>query len=182
MAVRWSRLAGDRWDGHTSGMEADPPNDIEAIEADAVTNAADAEAIVDTDDDVGSSTVEPPDRDGSTDFIPSRSNQAVAGTIAAVVIVLSLLQWGRLSGWGMRPVEITELTAIENRFKLDINTATAIEWSQLDRIGEVLANRIVEDRKANGNFESIDDLTRVEGIGPQTLEQIRQWLTVKQND
>lgn len=63
-----------------------------------------------------------------------------------------------------------------------MNTATAIEWSQLDGIGEVLADRIVEDRKTNGNFKSIDDLARVEGIGGQTLEQIRPWLTVKQSD
>ncbi len=79
------------------------------------------------------------------------------------------------------PVEITQLPAVENRFRLDINSATAVEWSQLDGIGEVLAARIVEDRNTNGPFESLDDLLRVEGIGRQTLEQVRPWLITKQN-
>jgi competence protein ComEA len=115
-------------------------------------------------------------------FTLSRSNQAVAITLASVVIVLMALQWARLSGWGVRPVEIAELPPISNDFRLDVNTATAIEWSQLDGIGEVLADRIVQDRTDHGRFASIEDLSRVDGIGPQTLGRIRQWLTVKQTD
>ena len=124
-------------------------------------------------------TVQPEKPDG---FTLRRSDQAVALVLAGIVILLCALQWGRLSGLGVHPIEIGELSALENQFRLDINTATAIEWSQLDRIGEVLAERIVEDRNTNGNFESIDDLNRVDGIGPQTLEQIRPWLTIKLSD
>ena len=132
-----------------------------------------------------SQTVEQPKRSQSHEpdqFTLSRSNQAVAMGLAAIVIVLAILQWGRLSGWGLRPVEIGELPPVTNEFRLNINNATAIQWSQLDGIGEVLADRIVQDRTDRGAFETIDDLTRVEGIGPSTLEQIRPWLTVKQTD
>lgn len=115
-------------------------------------------------------------------FTLTRSDQVVAAILAAIVILLGILQWGRLSGWGVHPIEIGELPPVENQFRLDINTATEIQWSQLDRIGEVLAERIVQDRETNGSFESIDDLSRVEGIGPQTLEQIRPWLTIKPSD
>lgn len=63
-------------------------------------------------------------------------------------------------------------------FEVDVNSATWIEWSQLEGIGPSLAHRIVADRKVNGLFQSIDDLLRVEGIGPATLDRIRPWLTI----
>ena len=129
-----------------------------------------------------SSTVVETEMRSADGFTLSHSNQLVGGMLLAIVLTLAVLQWGRLSGWGVHPVEISELPPIENQFQLNVNTATAIEWAQLDGIGEVLAERIVEDRKSNGNFDSVDDLSRVEGIGGQTLEQIRPWLTVKQND
>ena len=61
-------------------------------------------------------------------------------------------------------------------FRVDVNTGTWIEWSQLQGIGPSLAHRIVADREANGPFEAIDDLQRVHGIGPVTLDRIRPWL------
>ncbi len=133
----------------------------------------------------GKETVEEPVRTeshGPGRFSLSRSNQAVAMALAGIVIVLACLKWAWLSGWGLRPIEVGDLQPLSNEFRLNINEATATEWSQLDGIGEVLADRIVQDRLSRGMFESIDDLTRVEGIGPNTLEQIRPWLTVKQTD
>ncbi|XOV74369.1 MAG: ComEA family DNA-binding protein [Phycisphaerales bacterium] len=43
----------------------------------------------------------------------------------------------------------------------------------LPRIGPALARRIVEDRAVSGRFASVDDLDRVPGIGPRTVEAIR---------
>lgn len=63
-------------------------------------------------------------------------------------------------------------------FRVDVNNATWIEWSQLDGIGPSLAHRIVADRKLNGPFTSIDDIQRVEGIGPVIVKNIRAWLTI----
>lgn len=64
-------------------------------------------------------------------------------------------------------------------FQVEVNSGTWIEWSQLDGIGPSLAHRIVADREAHGPFSSIDDLQRVEGIGPATLDRIRSWLTIR---
>ncbi|MFK7819332.1 MAG: ComEA family DNA-binding protein [Planctomycetaceae bacterium] len=141
-----------------------------------------SEQLADIDETKTVEQPEPAQTEESDRFTLSRSDQAVAIALAAIVIVLMALQWARLSGWGVEPIEIGELPPIANDFRLDINDATAIEWSQLDGIGEVLADRIVQDRTLNGRFESIEDLSRVDGIGPQTLERIRQWLTVKQID
>lgn len=49
--------------------------------------------------------------------------------------------------------------------KVNINTASAADLQQLNGVGPSLAQRIVDDRKANGAFATIEDLKRVSGIG-----------------
>jgi competence protein ComEA len=61
---------------------------------------------------------------------------------------------------------------------VNINTASATELETLSGIGEVLAGTIVEYRDQNGPFVSVDDLLDVSGIGPATLEEIRDQVTV----
>jgi len=61
---------------------------------------------------------------------------------------------------------------------ININSATAAELEALSGIGEVLAATIVEYRTQNGPFTSVDDLLDVSGIGPATLEEIRDQVTV----
>ena len=61
---------------------------------------------------------------------------------------------------------------------ININTATATELEALSGIGEVLAATIVEYRTTNGPFTAVDDLLDVSGIGPATLEEIRDQITV----
>ncbi len=62
--------------------------------------------------------------------------------------------------------------------RIDINTATAEELQVLPGIGEVLARRIVEHRAANGNFEILEDLLAVEGIGLSTLEALADMVAI----
>ena len=57
--------------------------------------------------------------------------------------------------------------------RIEINSANAAQLDLLPAIGPKLALRIVEDRVANGRFETLNDLDRVQGIGPKTLEKIR---------
>jgi competence protein ComEA len=61
---------------------------------------------------------------------------------------------------------------------MNINSATETELETLSGIGEVLAATIVEYREQNGPFASVDDLLDVSGIGPSTLEDIRDQVTV----
>jgi competence protein ComEA len=57
---------------------------------------------------------------------------------------------------------------------VDINSATADQIAQgLVGIGKAKAEAIVQDREKNGKFKSIDDLERVKGIGPATIEKNR---------
>jgi competence ComEA-like helix-hairpin-helix protein len=59
--------------------------------------------------------------------------------------------------------------------KININTASEAELKTLPRIGKVKAGSIV----ANRPYTSIDDLRRVSGIGPKTVERIRPLVTVR---
>jgi competence protein ComEA len=56
---------------------------------------------------------------------------------------------------------------------ININRATARQLDVLDGIGPVIAQRIVEYRKINGSFLSIDDLLKVSGIGAAKFAQIK---------
>lgn len=95
-----------------------------------------------------------------------------------VVALLGLLgiHWLRLSRWARAPVELSSQQPREYYYSLDINTASWVEWAQLDGIGEKLARRIIADRDEKGPFRHPDDVSRVRGIGPKLLEQIRPFL------
>lgn len=105
-----------------------------------------------------------------------RSDQAVLAILCTSCLVLMGWYQLRLSGWGRQPIEIRNLPQRKVDYRIDINRASWVEFAQLPRIGRTLAERIVEDRERNGPFESIDDLQRVRGIGPKTIERLRPLL------
>jgi competence protein ComEA len=61
---------------------------------------------------------------------------------------------------------------------INVNTADATTLESLSGIGEVLAAAIVQYREEHGPFTSVDQLEDVPGIGPATLEDIRDQVTV----
>ncbi len=73
--------------------------------------------------------------------------------------------------------DATEDNGLKNG-KININKAGIEELSLLPGIGETLAIRIVAYRNTNGNFESIEDIMNVSGIGEGTMSQIEKYITV----
>ena len=56
---------------------------------------------------------------------------------------------------------------------ININRATLRQLDALDGIGPVIAGRIIDYRKKNGSFLTIDDLQKVSGIGAAKFAQIK---------
>ncbi|MEZ6044658.1 MAG: helix-hairpin-helix domain-containing protein [Planctomycetaceae bacterium] len=111
--------------------------------------------------------------------LPLTRTQQVLVLLVMGALVLSLvLHWARLQGWGLTPVEIDRPAEHVYDYKIEINSATWVEWIQLKGIGKPTAQKIIADREQNGPFKSIDDLIRVNGIGEIKLEQIRPWLRI----
>lgn len=72
----------------------------------------------------------------------------------------------------------TGSTSTSGNGKVNINTATSQELQTLSGIGESKAGKIIAYREANGAFSSVDELTKVSGIGDKTLESIRNAICV----
>jgi competence protein ComEA len=100
----------------------------------------------------------------------------ILAIITLIVAVLVGIRFVQLSGWRLRPLEVSRPESRRYEFQLEINSASWVEWMQLEGIGEATARKIIEDRQQNGPFRSIHDVARVKGIGPATLEKIRPWL------
>ena len=61
---------------------------------------------------------------------------------------------------------------------VNINTASAQELSLLPRVGEKVAQRIVDYRNEHGKFAKASDLMQVKGIGDKTFQNLSAYLTV----
>lgn len=63
--------------------------------------------------------------------------------------------------------------------KVNVNTASPEQLESLPGVGPATARAIIEYRKQNGGFHSVDELIEVRGIGPRKLEQIRPYVVVR---
>jgi len=55
---------------------------------------------------------------------------------------------------------------------IDLNTATVKELAALPGVGKKRAQAIVDYRAENGNFESVDEIKKIDGIGKKTFSKI----------
>jgi competence protein ComEA len=106
----------------------------------------------------------------------TRSTQVF--TAGLLTLAMALLVW---RAWAThqavcRPTALDTETAQELR--LDLNSADRSALRQLPGVGEGLAARIEADRRERGPFRTVDDLRRVQGIGPKMLERLRPLLEV----
>ncbi len=105
-----------------------------------------------------------------------RRDQLVLATVSLVLwlwLIASLLRQGIHRG---ELVDVDRARVAPVLFRLDVNQADWPELALLPGIGELRARRIVELRESRGPFQEHEQLLRVKGIGPKTLERIRPFL------
>ena len=62
--------------------------------------------------------------------------------------------------------------------KLNLNTATLEELTELEQIGEVRAQGIIDYREKNGGFKFIEEVTNISGITQSVFEKNIDKITV----
>ena len=83
--------------------------------------------------------------------------------VAALLISLSL---------GLSSTAMAQAVA-----PINVNSADAELLAELPGVGPSRAAAIIEEREHNGAFTDADDLTRVSGIGPATVDRMREQIT-----
>jgi competence ComEA-like helix-hairpin-helix protein len=106
--------------------------------------------------------------------------QARSAQIAlACLIVLAIVLVGRSvvsnGSWRARPTELTEA------HRLDLNRASKAELLQVPGVGDKTADKIL-DYRSRQRFRTVDDLTHVGGIKEATLEKLRRYFYVENDD
>ena len=90
-------------------------------------------------------------------------------TVVAIAAALAILLGAPLAT--RRPTSYPAAEA--SRLVVDVNHASAAELALLPRVGPQLAQAIVEARRSR-QFESLADLAEVSGVGPATLQELRE--------
>lgn len=87
--------------------------------------------------------------------------------------------------WSPPPVEVKPIEAAPPGWvdsgKIAVNDATSEQLQQLPGIGPALADRIVLSRQ-DAEFQKLEDLLRVPGIGERTLARLRPLLMLRSSD
>lgn len=96
----------------------------------------------------------------------------------AALVLAGLLLAGLALGWsqGRGPAgadRLAERAGSSSTRLIDVNTAPAAQLDLLPGIGPKRAQAIIEERTRGGLFRTLDDLERVHGIGPRTVEKLR---------
>lgn len=76
------------------------------------------------------------------------------------------------------PLSSSFTFAQEAETKVDLNSAAIAELVELPGVGEKVAERILNYRKANGPFRDTRELMNVRGIGEKTYLKLEPYLTV----
>lgn len=122
------------------------------------------------------------DRRSARDLFRHYRPQVVVCVAVVVLLVGGALYSARISESAPRVVYSASLdevaTAGQQPLKVNINTADAEKLDELPEVGPATAESIIQYRRTNGLFSSVDELEEVPGIGPTTLEQIKPFATV----
>jgi competence protein ComEA len=110
-----------------------------------------------------------------TDALIRPRERRTATVLTAGALALLAAGWWRHAG-DAGTIDIDRATPLTAKFQVNVNQADWPELMQLPGVGRTLAERLIAEREEQGAFQSVEELTRVDGIGPRTIERIRPYL------
>ncbi|HEY2412038.1 MAG TPA: helix-hairpin-helix domain-containing protein [Pirellulaceae bacterium] len=114
--------------------------------------------------------------DGERRTVLRRMDQAAVAALVTFALVGMGVYWVVQGGPRGELIQIDRADPLTAKFQVDINKAEWPELAELPDVGETMARRIVESRTLQGPFRDHDELRRVRGIGPRTLEKLKPFL------
>ncbi len=124
--------------------------------------------------------------DGSRIEVPLKAKQITREEIADAPLITTAKPPVEMFSQKPEPTKSPTKTAVAPREtkptptrKINLNKATIEELTLLPGVGPATAEKIIEQRKTNGAFSSVDDLDEIKGIGEKKLEKIRPYATVR---
>lgn len=75
-----------------------------------------------------------------------------------------------------------EAERLKDLFPLDINSATQEELVLIPSVGPKTAETIIDYREKHGDFSSLEELLKIRGIGPATLEKFKAYLIIGEQE
>ncbi|WP_428305859.1 ComEA family DNA-binding protein [Lacipirellula sp.] len=110
------------------------------------------------------------------DLLIRPAERRTATVLAAGVLALLAAGWWRHSREPGGVIDIDRAPPLTAQFQVNVNQADWPELIQLPGVGRTLAERLVAEREEHGQFRSLEELSRVDGIGPRTIDRIRPYL------
>lgn len=148
---------------HVAGAVA-APGIVELPAGARVAQAIEAAGGATGDAELAAVNLARPVTDGEQVYVP-RVGEAAPGTAAGLVTGGTAGADGAPAGEGDAEV-------------VDLNTADQARLETLPGVGPAIAQRILDWRAEHGGFHSVDELLEVSGIGPATLERLRERVRV----
>ena len=105
-----------------------------------------------------------------------RMDQAAVAGFTLLALVALAGYWLSHGGASGRLIEIDRAERQSAGFTVNVNQADWPELAQIPGVGETIARRIVAMRQERGPFADHDELRRVRGIGPRTLDRMKPYL------
>jgi|UniRef100_A0A7V3RHR9 competence protein ComEA len=104
----------------------------------------------------------------------SRKEVIILSSLIAIIFIINIFGYVKQKSNKRSYAMIIE----EGIRQISINSADVEELCALPGIGPAIAQRIVEYRKKNGGFKSIDEIKAVKGIGEKLFEKIKPYIKI----